>query len=241
MMNKLGLVTIACVFGMTACSQLREPADAQLATLLHGEGASPADATALLDNKAIDCMRSWSGNEKLLQNLPVGATSVEGKKACQGKLDGLLADAARNPEKFKFAELTAPKVVTRAIELQEARRMAELANPATHVPPAALTNHEPTPAPFVVPESTVDLGAAGARLKEAETLCQQVQQAAAKEAANASLKGLAPFCASSLRTLRTSMQQAARNGQGSDRLDVIAESADNIAVAARNALAKGSN
>ncbi len=241
MTNKLAMVMIACAFSMTACSQLREPNDAQLTTLLHGEGASATDATALLDNNAIDCMRSWSGNEKLLQNLPIGATSVEGKKACQNKLDGLLADAARNPEKFKFAEVTAPKVVTRVIDLQEARRMAALANPAAHEPPAALTNRVPASAPFNPAKSTVDLGAAGMRLQEAETLCQQVQQAASKEGADASLKSLAPFCATTLRTMRSRMEQAARNGQGSERLDAIASSADNLAAAARNALAKGSH
>ncbi len=239
MTNKLGLVMIACAFGMTACSQLRDPADAQLVTLLLGEGANPGDATALLDNKAIDCMRAWSGNEKLSQNLPIGATSVEGKKTCQDKLDGMLAEAARNPEKFKFAELTVPKVVTRAIDLQEARRMAALANPATHEPPAAFAHRAPAPAPFTPAESTVDLGAAGARLQEAETLCQQVQQAAAQEKASAGMKSLAPFCASNLRKLRSTMEQSARNGHGSERLDAIAASADNIAAAARNLLAKG--
>lgn len=239
MTNKLAMVTIACAFGMTACSQLREPADAQLATLLHSEGTNPADATALLDNKAIDCMRTWSGNEKLLQNLPIGATSVEGKKACQGKLDGLLADAARNPEKFKFAELTSPKVVTRAIDLQEARRMAALANPAAHVPPAALTNRAPAPAlaPFTPVESTIDLGVAGQQLKEAETLCQQAQQAAAAADAGDGLKSFAGFCGDNLGHLRATMTQAAKHGQSSEQLEAMASSAKNIANVARNVMA----
>lgn len=239
MMNKLGLAMIACTFGMTACSQLREPTDAQLATLLHSERSNPADANALLDSKAIDCMRAWSGNEKLMQNLAAGVISVEGKKDCQGKLDDLLADAARNPDTFKFPELIAPKVVTRAIDLQEARRMALLANPASHVPPAALLHSAPAPVAFAPPDSTVDLGAAGARLHEAETLCQQVQQAATQANANAGLKSLAPFCATNLRKLRSTMEWSARNGQSSERLDAIAASADNIATAARNVLARG--
>ena len=237
MMNKFALVTIACAFGMTACSQLREPADAQLATLLRSETANAMDASALLDSKAIDCMRAWSGNEKLLQNLPVSVVSVEGKKDCQGKLDGLLADGARNPAKFTFAELTAPKVVTRAIDLQEARRMAALANPEAHVPPAALTR--PPETAFSKPDPSVDLGVAGARLSEAETLCQQVQKAAADSQANPRLQQFAGFCVGNLRQLRSSMQLSARNGRSPEELDKLATSATNLANIARDLLAAG--
>lgn len=239
MMNKLALVTIACAFGVTACSQLREPTDAQLATLLHSETASAVDANALLDSKAIDCMRAWSGNEKLLKNLPVGAVSVEGKKDCQGKLDGLLAEGSRNPEKFTFAELTAPKVVTRAIDLQEARRMAALANPATHVPPAALTNPAPQTA-FAPADASVDLGVAGAKLSEAETLCAQTQKAAANPQANPRLKQFSGFCVGNLRQLRMTMQESARNGRNAGSLDSLATSATNLANIARDLLATGS-
>ena len=240
-MRKLALATIACALGVTACSHLREPTDGQLISLLRSPAADATDANALLDSKAVDCMRAWSGNDKLLRNLPVGAVSVEGKKVCHEKLDSALADSVRNPAKFDFAELTAPKVVTRAIELQEARRMAALANPAAHVPPAALTHKPVVSTPFVPQKSTVFLGAAGDRLDQAEMLCQKVQQAATQPKAGASIRSLAPFCVANLKRLRSAMQQSATNGQGDKRLDAIARSADSIAAAARNALANGTN
>jgi hypothetical protein len=239
MMNKFGLVMVACAFGVAACSQLREPTDTQLATLLHSERSNPADPNALLDSKAIECLRAWSGNEKLLQSLPVDVVSEGGRKTCHGKLDGMLADVARNPDKFKFSEVTAPKVVTRAIDLQEARRMAALANPAAHVPPAALTRPAPAPAAFAMPDPTVDLGIAGTKLAEAETLCQKTQQAAAGPKANPRLKSFAAFCVGNLRQLRSTMQLSARNGHSSESLDAMATSATNVANIARNLLAAG--
>lgn len=239
MMNKFGLTMVACAFGVTACSQLREPTDTQLVTLLHSDRSSPADANALLDSKAIECLRAWSGNEKLLQNLPIGVVTEENKKTCHGKLDGLLADVARNPDHFNFAEVTAPKVVTRASDLQEARRMAALANPAAHVPPAALTQPIPAPAAFATPDPTVDLGIPGVRLAEAETLCQKTQQAAADPKANPRLKSFAAFCVGNLRQLRSTMQMSARNGHSSESLDVMGTSANNVANIARDLLAAG--
>lgn len=238
MMKKVAVTAIACALGLTACSGLREPTDAQLAILLHREGAAAADTKALLDSHAIDCMRSWSGNDTLLQKLPVGVVSVEGKKACHGKLDSLLADASRNSEKFTFNEITAPKVVTRASDLQEARRMAELANPANHVPPAALAPAQRTSA-FATPDPNLDLGVAGAKLSEAEALCKQAQAAAGDPKANERLKRFAGYCVGALRRVRITMQTTARNGN-KDSLDSIAVSAENIANVARKVLAEGS-
>ena len=152
----------------------------------------------------------------------------------------MLADVARNPDKFKFSEVTAPKVVTRAIDLQEARRMAALANPAAHVPPAALIRPAPAPAAFATPDPTVDLGLAGTKLAEAETLCQKTQQAAASPKADPRLKSFAAFCVGNLRQLRLTMQLSARNGHSSESLDSMAVSATNVANMARNLLAAGS-
>ncbi|GAA0711019.1 hypothetical protein [Dokdonella soli] len=238
-MNKIGLAAVLCAIGVAACMHLREPSDAQLATLLLGERANPADANAPLDTNAIDCLRAWSGDKELAKGLPVRIAGEDGMKSCRGKLDTWVADATRNPDKFRFDDVSAPKTVRRAMALQEARRLSAAANPAAREVPAALARPAAPPAALATPDPTVDLGVAGSRLQEAETLCQQTQQAAAKKDANAGLKSFAEFCAGNLSKLRATMEQSAHSGQGSERLDAIAASADNIANVARSVLAAG--
>jgi len=240
-MNKLGLLALLCVLGATACSHLREPTDEQLAALLRSERADPADANALLDGNAIDCLRAWSGDKTLLQGLPVRVAGEDGQKECRGKLEGWVADAGRNPDKFSFEDVTAPKVVRRAIDLAESRRAAALADPSKRQVPAALggASAAKAPQPLAPPDPTVNLGVAGTRLAEAEALCLQAQQAAATPE-HKQIKRFADYCSGNLRNLRTAMEQAARAGQSAERLDQMAASADNIANVARNALAEGS-
>jgi hypothetical protein len=242
-MNKLGLCTVIGMLCLTAaCSRLREPTDAQLATLL--TGASPAAANAPFDTMAVECLRSWSGDADLLKGLSMRVAGEDGQKTCRGKLDGLLADTARNPDKFSFEEVTAPKVVRRAMELQNARRLAAAADNRNQIP-AALTGAGAgataarPPATLATPDPNVDLGVSGTELREAETLCTQAQQAAADPQAKSGVKRFAAFCAGNLRKLRNSMEQAARSGQGQERLSAIAVSAKNIANTARQVLAEG--
>ena len=239
-MNRYGFAVIACALGVGACSHLREPSDDQLVALLHDARISPAEANARLDAGAIRCLRVWSGDDKLLLNLPPGAADEDGRKTCHGRIDALLADASRNPQKFAFAEVTAPKVVQRAIDLEEAHRLAMLANPASHeIPPALL--HPParsaTPVPLGTPDPAVDLGPAGSKLTEAEDLCRQVQQAASKADAKPRLEGFGGYCSGNLRQLRAAMTQSARANQGQSRLEALAKSATNMANIARKLLA----
>jgi hypothetical protein len=236
MMNKFVLTTLACAIGAVACSHLREPSDTQLATLLRSERAQPTDANALLDASAIDCLRAWSGDAELAKNLAPRFATEEGKKGCRAQLDTWIVDPARNPDKFAFADISASKTVHRAIDLQTARRTAMLANPASHQIPAALIRPAAPQAPRA-PDPTVDLGAAGMELKDAETLCQQTQQAAATAGASPGLTGYARYCSGNLRQLRTSMEQAAHSGQSSARLDALAKSATTMANIARKQLA----
>ncbi len=238
-MNKLGLFALLCALGATACSHLREPSDAQLATLLRSERAEPTDANAALDGRAIECLRAWSGDKELLNGLPARAAGEDGKKECRGNIDGWIADASRNPDKFSFADVSAPKVVRRAMGIEEARRLAAATDPAKRQPPAVFNSTPAVPKPLATPDPAVDLGIAGTRLAEAEALCLQAQQAAATPEHN-KIKRFADYCSGKLRTLRTSMEQAARNGQSAQRLDEMAVGADNMANVARNALAKGS-
>lgn len=235
-MNRFLLLAIACVLGAAACTRLREPTDVQLGALLRSERASPTDANALLDANAVECLRAWSGDAELAKNLPVRTTSDDGKAACKGKLDGWLVDAARNPDKFRFEEVSAPKVARRAMELQIARQAAALANSGSQQIPAALTKRNVVPPTFRTTDPSIDLGSAGPLIKEAETLCQQANQAAASQGANPRLVSFAKYCSGSLRTMRASMEGFAKNGNKKG-LDSLAESATGMANAARNVLA----
>lgn len=230
-MNKLLL--LAAALGLAACSPSRAPTDAQLATLLASERAEPGAPNAPLDGRSIECLRAWSGDAGLLKGLSVRYAGEDGKQACRGSLETRLGEAARNPEKFTFAEVTAPATVRRAIALQEARRLAALANPAQRQPPAAMTPRVPG-AKLAPPDPNVELGVAGTRLSEAEELCRQAQQAAV---GNPDLRRFATYCTSSLRRLRSNMESTARNGLGADQLDAYARSADNLANTARELLA----
>ena len=245
-MNKFGLATVAlCAIGMTACTKLREPSDAQLTTLLHSEYARPGDSTVQLDGYGVDCLRALSGDKELAKGLPMRIAGEDGVKACRTKLDTWIADAARNPDKFGFADVSAPKTVRRAMVLLDAHHLAAVPSgvpSADHQVPAglapAMTQAPPTP--IGVPDPNVNLGAAGARLVEAENLCRQTQDAAAKENADAGLKSYAEYCTGSLARLRSTMEQSARNRQGDERLDAMAVSADNMANVARSVLARNS-
>lgn len=240
MTYKTCLVAVALAIAAAACTHLREPDDTQLATLLRVANAAPADPDAQLDGRAIECLRAWSADKALLQGLPVRAAGEDGMKACRGSLDGLLADASRNPDKFTFQEVSAPKVVRRAMELADARRAAALANAPRQQGGPSFGKPIAPPAP-PAPDPTVDLGAAGARLAEAEALCRQVQQASEKPENKQTLGRLAGFCAPRLSALRSRMEQAARSGQGAARIEQMVSSADNIANVAREALANSAH
>ncbi|HEY0179719.1 MAG TPA: hypothetical protein VGC30_08810 [Dokdonella sp.] len=236
-MNKIVLTVLACALAVVACSHLREPTDAQLGTLLRSDRADPADANAALDKSAVDCLSAWSGDADLAKDLPVRLSSPEGRTACRGSLEAWIGDGARNPDKFTFAEISTPKVARRARDLQRAREVAALGDPSRQKLPPAFTRS--AVAPLAKPDPNVDLGAAGEHLKQAEDLCLQAQQnAAASNAAAGRLAAFAKFCSGNLAKLRTTMEQVARSGQNTQRLDVLATNADNIANAARRVLAE---
>lgn len=237
-MNKLLAVAALAALGLAACTQLRVPNDQELATLVSVQNASPDDADAPLDPRVIDCLRAWSGDAELLKGLAVRFAGEDGKKACRTTLDGRIADTARNPEKFTFEEISAPKVVRRAVEMYEARRVATMSDPARRQIPAALTKPATGPTKFATPDPTVDLGLAGTRLLEAEALCQQAKQAATEPNAGSSLKRFAGFCTAPLRKLRTTLETSAKRGRASEQLEAMADSADNISKVAREVLSE---
>ncbi len=234
-------IAIACSAGVAACSpHSNELTDAQISTLLRNEHKAAVDTSGSIDPAAVDCLRSWSGDSELLKGLAVRYAGEDGKKACREKLDDWFANPMRNPSKIAFATVSDPKVVRRAMALMASYSAVEMANAKSHQIPAALAKPIVARPPTVLAaDPTVDLGAPGQKLKEAEDLCMQVQQVAATPDANATLKKYAGFCTSNLRMLRVSMEQAARSGQSVERLDSLATGATNLANTARNLLAAG--
>jgi hypothetical protein len=235
-MNKLGLIVLGCTLGVAACSHLREPNDEQLSTLLQREGATAADAKASIDANAVGCLRAWSDVPELTRGLPVRIAGEDGRKTCRTRIDGWIADAARNPDKFGFAELSAPDTVRRAMALLDAHAAIASAPGARGVPkelkPAVIA-----PRPLPVPDPTVDLGAPGVELREAETLCQQTEAASAAADANRNLKRFASSCGRTLRRLRQSMETSAKSGRTPEKLEPLAITARNMANNARDLLA----
>lgn len=242
-MKKILFVAIACAIGASACSGTREPTDAQLGTLLRSERADPADAKAQIDALAVECLRAWSDDKELLNNLPMRSAGETGRKSCRARIDGWIADPTRNPDKLTFAEISTPKSVRMAMGLQSARNVASPGN-AVEMPndqqriPAALTR--PTSAPagaYVAPVSNIDLGAASMPMQQAESLCEQASRAIAGGNTNPRIVSYAKFCATSLPKMRSSMEQFSQAGN-TRAMESLAQSAENMANAARDALAE---
>jgi hypothetical protein len=153
--DRIGLLVIAaaCIAGVTACNHARQLSDVQLTQLLRSERASATDPRAPLDASAIDCLRAWSGDAELAKSLPPAANGEAAKTSCKPRIDKYLADAARNPDKVKFEELSAPPSVRRATELLAEHRSAAVQLPsATDRPPSALNPAAPS-----APAAPVDL------------------------------------------------------------------------------------
>lgn len=244
-MKKLVLLFVACALGATACSHLREPTDAQLTTLLQKSEPALPGAGAMLDVRSLNCLRVWSGDAALLNGLAASVASDEGKTACRTTLDARLGDAARNPDKFTLAEVSAPKVVRRALALQQAQALANIANPASRaIPPALMHRAAPAPvpntgSPFEPADPAARLGLAGTQLHEAQDLCLQVQQAATAPNAKDNLKRFGAFCVNNLRRLQSTLERSAKNGRTDQQIAQMAVSAQNMATIARNLLAGG--
>jgi len=238
--KKFALAVMLGTLGLTACSH-REPTDVQLGTLLRVERADPANPSAAFDTTFLPCLRAWSGDAALLSGLPAGVVSDDGKKTCRVKVDARIADPAHNPDKFTFAEISAPNVVKRAIALAAAHRLAAMNAGATRPPPSAFGKPAPpsqptkpaAPAPSGPP---VELGAAGVTLSESEHVCEQLQQKAATSN-DPAVKNYGAFCANSLKRTRDAMEAAAARGD-SAKVDVYAKTLVRYAAAAQSLLDK---
>lgn len=220
-MNRFALASLACVAAVAGCSQPRVPDDAQLTALLRTERSQAGDADARIEATAVTCLRAWSGDDNLSQNLPPAMSTDASKKACREKLQPWFADATRNPRKFTFEEISQPAVVTHVMNLYRARAAGGMGAP----PPPVVTTPPPAPKPA---QGSVDLGAAGDALQQTEDVCQRVQQIATTQPANQRAKRFAEFCTRRVAQLRTNMEQATgRNDSG--QLDKLAADAKRLA------------
>jgi hypothetical protein len=239
-MNKLVFAAAICTVGLGACSQLREPTDQQLISLLRANTSAAAGGNTLLNGEAIDCLRALSGDKELIRGLSIRIAAETGVKGCRALLEGMVADAARNPAKLRLTDFSAPKTVRRAMALQVSNM-----NTRAEARPAPAPANAPVPAPTNAPVNTlapqtndVDLGASGAMLKDTEDLCGQVKEAAAQPDATDQLKTFASTCAANLGMLRARMQRAAKNGDD-ESLKTLTSTVGNILKAGHAAIGSG--
>jgi len=210
-MSKVVVLAAACIAGLAACDRARDVSDVQLTQLLRAERASAQDPRAPLDSSAVDCLRAWSGDADLAKTLPPAASDEAAKKACKPKVDAWIADANRNPDKFRFQDVSAPPTVKRAVALlAEHRSVASNMPSATDKPPAALMR--PTAPAAPVDTGPIDLSAATAALDELDGLCQKAKEAAASGATNQPIARYASYCENRISQMRTRVSMVAQHG-----------------------------
>ncbi|HEV7490538.1 MAG TPA: hypothetical protein VGO25_07005 [Rhodanobacteraceae bacterium] len=212
--DRIALVALAmaCTVGMAACNRTHTPTDAELTQLLHVERATAADLQAPLDPAAINCLRAWSGDIELTATLPPITVGEAAKKMCRQRLDGWIADAARNPDKMKFEEVSAPPAVRRAVALQTERRgMANAPMPSMkdNPPPGLMA---PNGAPNAAPSAPVDMTATLAAVGELDGYCQKAKQAAANGETTQPIARYASFCDKRVAQLHMRIAAIQQNG-----------------------------
>ncbi|MEO5624034.1 MAG: hypothetical protein ABJB02_00420 [Dokdonella sp.] len=232
-MNKFNLIVMACSVALAACAA-REPSNAELTTLLHRQDASATAVDAPLDASAVMCLRSWSGDSELTKNLPAAANMDSSKGQCRSRLDGWLADAARNPTKLDFAQVSTPAATRRAMAMLVGRGGADASvdasqsTLATSVPaptPPAVATEEQGPAPDI---ETV--------LTQAGEVCQKAKELMASGTKDGRLERYADFCGNNLSQTRTKVDQVKLSGD-SAQLEQLARSMDKM-VSTGRALAR---
>jgi hypothetical protein len=235
-MNKLVFAAAICTVGLGACSQLREPTDQQLVSLLRVDASAATGGSTLLNGEAIDCLRALSGDKELVKGLSIRVAAEDGVKGCRTRLEGMVADTTRNPAKLRLTDFSAPQTVRRVMALQVSHMNTQAETQPAPAPTAVLASASTPPAPPAAPPANdVDLGAAGVKLKEAEDLCGQAKEAAAKPDAATNLKNFGLSCAANLDMIRAYMQRVARGKSG--RLDNLTSSVENIIKVGHEALA----
>lgn len=220
---------------LAACSHRRSPSDAELLVLLHR--AAPPQASQTLDEDAVACLRSWSGDTELLKGLDPKYVGEAGKKTCRTKIDSWLADGERNPKKYQFDDISTAEVVRRIVA-QQHEHLAGTSTPLNPRAPIPESLRQTTQSPGLAkPNPNVSLGSSGPNLQAAEEACLKASAAAKEADAPPQLQRFATFCMSRLSALRAQMEQAAQRGASPERLQQMAASANAMAKTAERVLA----
>lgn len=235
-MNAFGWALLGGALAVAGCAKQRVPEDFQLRALLQREDAKAAGNQAL-DAQAVGCLRAWSGDAELAKGLTVLVAGEDGRKRCHDRMQGWLADSSRNPAKFTFEEVSTPDVARRAKALLDAQA-GEVRAPGSGSVPEALRKPVAVVKPRA-PDPSVNLGAAGAELAEAETLCTQAAEKAQADGGGprSALQRFAGYCGNRLQKLRATMEAAAKAGRKPEELEPYASSARGLATTARELLA----
>lgn len=207
------LITAAIAsIGLAACSGTRVPTDAELATLLRQSGADQggADASRSLDPSAVQCLAAYSGDAELAHEVSPAALSDIAKSQCRRRLDLWIADAQRNPEKFKFDEIDTPAVAKRAMKMYLDNGGAPLA-PSGDEPEKPSVPATPASAPIADgPAPDMDK-----TLLLADDICRDAKAAVARGPFNARLQRYSDSCESDVATTRAKVDQyRQQNRQG---------------------------
>ena len=217
-MNKFATLAAACAVALAACGT-HEPTNEELTTLLHREGTPAGDANAALDAPAVMCLRTWSGDTTLTATLPPAVLADSAKGRCRARLDGWIADAARNPGKFEFDDVSKPDVVKRAMNLLDARtdpktlavrKAAE--EPRQHARVAADAGPPP------------DIDTA---LTAATTTCQKAKDITATNKQDMRLYRYAEFCDKNIADTRAQVTQLKLEGSTA-KIEQIAKRVDHM-------------
>ncbi|WP_306581135.1 hypothetical protein [Dokdonella sp.] len=226
------LTILAAVLLLAACSK-QAPTDAQLVTLLHAGGlARASDTSRPLDAIAVQCLSTHSGDAALVRDLPPAALTDAAKSQCRRRVELWLADSARNPDGFKFADVSAAPVAARAMQLYLANGGAPLAQAAAQ-PVAPSAESAPPAAPAVAPAVAASAPAAApvpepapepeapmpdtiTAMAEADNTCRDVQAAVAQGPFNPRLARFAEGCANMLQRDRERIERLQREGREAD-------------------------
>ena len=220
---RIGVLTVTALAAGTlaACHHATAPTDAQLTRLLRIQSAQPTDPRAPIDPAAVDCLRAWSGDADLSK--PLSASWNDAVKTnCRKRIDGWIADAARNPDRLAFEDVSAPPSVRQAIALMQQHRGVMAVPASTDQPPPMMMRQNPAaPAP-TLPKGPVDVSGATAGLNELDGLCKQAKDAAA-QGANTPIARYATMCDRRIAQLRERVNQLATNGGTSREAEMVSD------------------
>jgi len=215
---------------LAACHHARAPTDAQLTNLLRIQNAEPNDPRAPIDPAAVDCLRAWSGDAELAKPLSA-AWNDAAKKNCRQRIDGWIADAARNPDKLAFDDVSAPPTVRQAIALLQQHRAVATLPAKSDAPPAMMMRRDAAPPPALA-KGPVDVTSATAGLNELDGLCKQAKDAAAA-GSHAPIARYAWMCDRRIAQLRERVNQLATNGGTSREAEMVNDNVHRMLVFGR--------